>query len=72
MLPTKFTGEEPEEDRKLWKIVRRDTFADVPGLIMSADVQTGSCSLKTLVPGGDAITKHEFGADGLRIVPAKR
>lgn len=72
MLPNKLIGEEPEEERKRYKIVRSDSLTDVPGLIMSADATTGLCSLKTFIVGGDTITNHNFGPDGLRIVPAKR
>jgi hypothetical protein len=69
MLPNKLTAVDPESERRRYKIVRRDTMADVPGLILSANIETGLCLLR----GADAAAQeHNFGPDGLRIVPARR
>ena len=52
------------EDKRRWKIVRTDTYADVPGEIVAADETTGECSLQL---GGE--TKAlSFGRGGIRIV----
>ncbi len=69
MLPTKLTAGDPKGERRRYKIVRRDTFDDVPGLILSASQETGLCLL-ALANG----TKQEFnfGPDGLRIAVAAR
>ena len=55
------------EDKARWKIVRTDTYTDVPGEILSADEATGECCLqvktetKTLSfgPGGIKIIKRD-------------
>ena len=39
----KLTIIDPETERARHKIVRRDNFQDVPGLIISADTDTGEC-----------------------------
>ncbi|HUN95490.1 MAG TPA: hypothetical protein VMU69_04525 [Bradyrhizobium sp.] len=71
MLPTKLTAVDPESERMRYKVVRRDTLADVsPGsLILSASQETGQCLLR-LANG----TNQEFdlGPEGLRIVAARR
>lgn len=65
MLPRKFTAADPESERALYKIVRCDTFVDVPGMILSACVDTGLCLLRA----DDGTSKeHKFEANGLRIV----
>ncbi|MFZ3235683.1 MAG: hypothetical protein WA417_13485 [Stellaceae bacterium] len=69
MLPRKLTAVDPEEERRRYKIVRRDTYEDVPGLILSANVDTGLCLLRL---SNGASQEHNFGPDGLRIVAASR
>ena len=69
MLPTKLTAADPEAMRVLYKIVRSDSFADVPGLILSASQETGKCMLRDT---NGASQEHDLGPDGLRIVLAKR
>jgi hypothetical protein len=69
MLPRKLTAVDPEAERRRYKIVRRDTFDDVPGLILSASVDTGLCLLRL---ANGASQEHNFGPDGLRIVAASR
>lgn len=65
MLPIKFTGEEPPQERARYKIVRSDTLRDVPGEILSADTLTGKCSMREV---NGLTTEHSFGENGLRIV----
>ena len=52
------------EDKRRWKIVRTDTYADVPGEIVTADETTGDCSLEV---SGET-KKLNFGPGGIRIV----
>lgn len=69
MLPCKLTAIDPESERARYKIVRRDTMQDVPGLILSASVETGLCLLRH---SNGASQEFNFGHDGLRIVSAAR
>lgn len=69
MLPRKLTAVDAESERRRYKIVRRDTMADVPGLILSASVETGLCLLRG---SNGASQEFNFGPDGLRIVSAAR
>ena len=52
------------EDKRRWKIVRIDSYADVEGEIVTADETTGECSLEV---GGETKTLS-FGPGGIRIV----
>lgn len=65
MLPTKLTAVDPESERARYKVVRRDTFVDVPGLILAASVDTGVCLLRA---ANGSSQEFNFGPDGLRIV----
>jgi hypothetical protein len=69
MLPRKLTAVDPESERARYKIVRRDTMQDVPGLILSANVETGLCLLRH---SNGISQEFNFGPDGLRIVSAAR
>jgi hypothetical protein len=69
MLPRKLTAVDPESERRRYKIVRRDTMEDVPGLILSASVEAGLCLLRL---SSGASQEFNFGPDGLRIVTAAR
>jgi hypothetical protein len=69
MLPRKLTAVDPESERRRYKIVRRDTMEDVPGLILSANVEAGLCLLRL---SNGASQELNFGPDGLRIVTAAR
>jgi hypothetical protein len=69
MLPLRLTAADPESERARYKIVRRDLMQDVPGLILSASVESGLCLLR-LVSGESQ--EFNFGPDGLRIVAASR
>ena len=69
MLPHSFSAADPEADRARYKIVRRDTMADVPGLILSASVETGLCLLRLDPPQGKGDAQEfNFGPHGLSIV----
>jgi|GEM_PF-1438317 hypothetical protein len=72
MLPLKLTAADPESERRLYKIVRCDTMADLPGLILSANVETGLCLMRTIVNGEEQTDEHNFGPWGIRIVAARR
>lgn len=69
MLPTKLTAVDPESERARYKIVRRDNFADVPGLILSANVDSGICMLRD---AKGAVQEFNLQPDGFRIVVAAR
>ena len=60
------TAGHSDEERARYRVVRMDTCADVPGLILSASELTGLCVLRDA-----AGTSHEyvFGPNGLRILP---
>ncbi len=47
-----------------WKIVRTDNYTDVPGEIVTADEDSGECSVHV---GGETKTLS-FGPGGIRIV----
>ena len=77
MLPEKLTADQPESERRRYKVVRRDDLTDVRpvGLslsveleIRSASVETGLCLLRW--PGPDKAQEQEFnfGPFGLAIV----
>ena len=63
------TGHDPESTRVRYKIVRRDSLADVPGLILSASESTGLCLLRDT---NGAIQEYSFGPNGLSIVPVPK
>ncbi|HEV2100662.1 MAG TPA: hypothetical protein VGR45_17285 [Stellaceae bacterium] len=69
MLPIKLTAVDAESERARYKIVRMDTMQDVPGLILSANVETGLCLVR-LTNGTSQ--EYNFGPNGLRIVAAGR
>lgn len=52
------------EEKRRWKIVRTDTYADVPGEIVTADETTGECSLAV----GRETKTMSFGPGGIRII----
>jgi hypothetical protein len=69
MLPRQLTAVDPENERRRYKIVRRDTMEDVPGLILSANVETGLCLVRL---SSGANREFDFGSEGLRIVAVAR
>jgi hypothetical protein len=61
------------EDKKRWKIVRRDDCTDVVGSIITADEETGECCVT--VPDGNNGTQTKtlsLGPHGIRIVTRRR
>lgn len=56
------------EDKKKWKIVRRDDLTDVTGEIIAADEASGECCIQV---AGETKTLS-FGPDGIRIVGRRR
>lgn len=67
MTPHKLSFYAPESERRRWKIVRLDTMADVPGLILSANMDTGLC---LLLDAAGSYQEYNFGPGGLWIAPA--
>lgn len=65
MYPTKLTATDPESERELYKIVRRDLMIDVPGLILSANADAGVCILRL---SNGASQEYNYGPGGLMIV----
>ncbi|HEY1298845.1 MAG TPA: hypothetical protein VGF07_00010 [Stellaceae bacterium] len=65
MLPNKLPADAPEKLKRCYKIVRRDTMQDLPGEIVSADVDAGVCVLRR--PNGEA-ADFDLGARGIIIV----
>lgn len=58
-----------------WKIVRTDTCEDVPGMIISADEDTGECKMFVVDPRclpPERTVEYDFKPGGIRIVPAAR
>jgi hypothetical protein len=58
----------PVEEKRKWKLVRRDSCTDVPGSIVSANEETGECCLEVATPGGTEAKTFSFGPDGIRLV----
>jgi hypothetical protein len=52
------------EDKRRWKIVRTDSYTDVPGEIITADETTGECCMQV---SGEA-KSLSFGPCGIRII----
>jgi hypothetical protein len=61
------SGHTPE-DKAHWKIVRTDSYADVPGDIIMADEASGEYCVQV---GGETKT-GSFGPRGIRIVGRRR
>jgi len=55
-------------DKRRWKIVRTDSYVDVPGEIVTADEATGECCVTV----GAETKTLSFGPGGLRIVGRRR
>jgi hypothetical protein len=65
MLPRQLTAIDPEIERARYKVVRRDTMETVPGLILSANVETGMCLMR--LDNGEP-QEFNFAPGGLIIV----
>lgn len=63
-----------ENERRRWRIIRRDSLTDLPGLPIEANCDTGHAVMREpiLNPGGPAGTHHDtvydLGAGGLIII----
>ncbi len=57
------------EKKRRWKIIRMDTFNDVPGEIVSADEALGRYQIT--VEGGETKTE-DLGPGGIRLVLRER
>jgi hypothetical protein len=56
---------DPSLERKRWRVVRLDSFADIPGQILSADDQTGEVTMRD--QGGEE-TSYSLGRHAIRLV----
>jgi hypothetical protein len=56
------------DDKRRWKIIRTDTYTDVPGEILAADEATGECCVRI---AGEA-KQFSFGPRGIRIIARQR
>jgi hypothetical protein len=65
MLPRRLAAEAPEAERRRWRVVRLDTHQELPGEIVSADADSGICTMK----GSDGAAKdYSLGPGGFAIV----
>lgn len=64
----KLESHDSAEIKAGWKIVRRDTYADVDGEIVAADEATGECSLRA----NDETKAFHFGPGMIAIVRRRR
>jgi hypothetical protein len=60
------------EDKRRWKIVRTDSYEDVPGEIVAADDETGECCVQITVGGETKTESMAFGLGGIRLVGRSR
>jgi hypothetical protein len=78
MLPRRIAQDLPESERRRWRIVRLDSYETLPGLVLSADCDTGVCTMRIQlgVDTADDGTKtikfdtraHNFGPGGIAII----
>jgi hypothetical protein len=68
-VPQSLSTADPESERRRYAVVRLDTMAVVPGLIMIANCETGMCVMRD--DKGES-KEHHFGPGGLRIVAVGR
>jgi hypothetical protein len=68
MLPHRLTADQPEAERRRWRIVRLDTHVMLGGLILEADCDSGACTMH--VRRGDQVEVESlnFGPGGIAIV----
>jgi hypothetical protein len=63
--PQKLTVNDSEERRQRCQVIRLDTMMHVPGLVQSADVETGKCFM--MLANGEK-QEHDFKPGGLTIL----
>jgi hypothetical protein len=68
----KLEGWQTVDDRRRWKIVRRDNCSDVHGDVISADEETGEACLLVTANGKSETKTFSFGPAGIRIVGRRR
>ena len=68
MLLREITEAMPEEQRARYRVVRLDSGNTVPGLILSANANTGECTMKVTVGDNFEKVAHMLGANGLAIL----
>lgn len=56
----------PEDERRRWKVTRRDSFTDIPGELVEADEDAGTCKMKDKE---GKITQYVLQPGGIAIVP---
>jgi hypothetical protein len=56
------------EDKGLYKVVRCDSYTDVPGDIITADEATGECCMGVRVQDKIETKSYSFGHCGIRII----
>jgi hypothetical protein len=60
-------------EKARWKLVRLDDHTDVAGAIITANEESGECSVSVTKGGGEIETKMlSFGPRGVRIVSRRR
>jgi hypothetical protein len=59
-------------EKRRWKIVRTDTYQDVPGEIVSADEMTGECCVEITAAGKSETKTLSFGPRGIRLARRRR
>ncbi len=64
----KLESSDSVENKRRWKLVRRDDFTDLEGQIISADEATGECCLQV----GEETRTMSLGEKGFRIVTRRR
>jgi hypothetical protein len=69
VLPRRLAPDQPAADRHRWRIVRLDTHAELPGEILSADVDAG---IATMQGADGAAVDYSLGAGGIAIVGKER
>lgn len=65
MLPRKIASDAAEAERRRWRVVRLDTYQEIAGEVLSADCDSGLCTIRK--PDGDA-ADHNFGPGGIAII----
>jgi hypothetical protein len=74
MMIDRIDASMPEADRARWKLVMTDSYKDIPGIIIEADVIAGTAKL--LVPAIFSPAKAELiittGPHSFKIMPAGR
>ena len=56
------------DEKRRYKIIRTDTYEDVPGEIITADEATGECCIQV---AGETKTMS-FGPGGIRIIGSRK